>query len=929
MPNDPPELKALVHPVKGHLPLDVKTVSKSLKNGVLTGGVLSFFPSEGKHWDGPSFFIKPPIEIPADVREFLLARLGGSASASSAKILTTVSAAPRREKVLAAGTNDSSNLSSSGSSSYYNMSQPQAPFDEVALLTRRLAQWRVESYESWLHVGFCLANIGGGSHEFLELWIEFSKRSKLFKEGVCESKWRTGIEPREEGGYDIVGLRRWAAEDASDDGTLSLPAEHELIEAMSRLDARFADVRLEATGDGLSYVVSGPERMKGVVRRADMTVLADDGSYVGSLCPEFQMNKTLGFLHPSIPPRADTYTCNVVSDKETLLTSDMKLGADDATRVSLFNAWSSDNDSFAKVTVPGRNGIHIDNKSKLSKLAAIVTAAQDFAMATKFSEAARGLFNVVLVNNVNMNDDSASRTRDTEFWAPLSDAGIMSKIVWTGDGDKVFVHDSKTGLWRPGGLNDAAFVIRQAASPTLRSQLDATSLRLSEEDVTYLCSCNGPVMVVKALLPMLRNPDFKKRLNKVPDNCIPFDNGMLSIASRRLAPYVLEDYISETIGYDYSDCSDPANSSFMESFYESVLPDRAERLYFQRMIAKALFSSQPGKHFLILTDDRDGSNGKSTLMRGVELVAGRFKANTERDFLYQSTSSTNTGSNPNLMEYFGKKLAFFDEPSANNYAKRLDLERIKDLTSGVALVSARANYSNTMDSERFSALIVIACNHGNFPSIKGADMALMKRLKAIKMRSLFVPANELATHVAQGDTNVYAMDESTNFLDLFESMRLEHIKLLMDVYVDMDSGCIGPEPPCVQQMVDQLMEEADPRFVTVNEFLAACINFEPRRTAEFANKQYYAWIPEKQLYHAFWTWLAASASEKNSENDDDIIKKEDNTKSAWKVVIKRAMSRRKRECKLITPSGHKTAFKSYDRVQFTDSYVQSFEWPGV
>ena len=81
--------------------------------------------------------------------------------------------------------------------------------------------------------------------------------------------------------------------------------------AMSRLDCRFTNVRLEATNDGLSYHVGGTTEMTGHVRRADMTILSDDGSIVGSLCPEFQMNKTLGFLHPSIPPRADTYTCNV------------------------------------------------------------------------------------------------------------------------------------------------------------------------------------------------------------------------------------------------------------------------------------------------------------------------------------------------------------------------------------------------------------------------------------------------------------------------------------------------------------------------------------------------------------------------------------------------------------------------------------------
>lgn len=54
-----------------------------------------------------------------------------------------------------------------------------------------LKEERVESYEGWIDVGITLFNIGFGHDEALDLWIEFSRRSRKFKIGECEQKWST------------------------------------------------------------------------------------------------------------------------------------------------------------------------------------------------------------------------------------------------------------------------------------------------------------------------------------------------------------------------------------------------------------------------------------------------------------------------------------------------------------------------------------------------------------------------------------------------------------------------------------------------------------------------------------------------------------------------------------------------------------------
>ncbi len=55
----------------------------------------------------------------------------------------------------------------------------------------------------------------------------------------------------------------------------------------------------------------------------------------------------------------------------------------------------------------------------------------------------------------------------------------------------------------------------------------------------------------------------------------------------------------------------------------------------------------------------------------------------------------------------------------------MDQQKIKELTSGVAFVTASANYDNTMVQEDRECLLVITCN--DFPKIDAVDQAVIRR----------------------------------------------------------------------------------------------------------------------------------------------------------------------------------------------------------
>jgi P4 family phage/plasmid primase-like protien len=78
--------------------------------------------------------------------------------------------------------------------------------DLVKKLVECLSVKRADDYGDWLNVGFCLYCI---SPECLDLWVEFSKKSDKYEEGVCEKHWGKMSKK----GMSIGTLKYWAKQD--------------------------------------------------------------------------------------------------------------------------------------------------------------------------------------------------------------------------------------------------------------------------------------------------------------------------------------------------------------------------------------------------------------------------------------------------------------------------------------------------------------------------------------------------------------------------------------------------------------------------------------------------------------------------------------------------------------------------------------------
>jgi phage/plasmid-associated DNA primase len=469
----------------------------------------------------------------------------------------------------------------------------------------------------------------------------------------------------------------------------------------------------------------------------------------------------------------------------------------------------------------------------------------------------------------------------------------------------VYAFDSNTGIWMPGTLNEAAVLVRRAAAAGVLKE------SLTPADAAYLKSCEGPVKVLKSMITDFKDPTFAERLNQLPEGCVAFDNGLLDGATGSIRPFCKADLVSITIGYEYHEKPDPEAAAFVQRHYEQVFPLADEREYFKRIVAKAMFSKSQSKHFIVTGDIRDGNNGKTTHMRFTESTFGKLTAIAERDFLYESGHVNPNGAAANLLAFIDKRLTFFDEPDAG---KRLDIRRLKDLTSGDSRIRGRGLQSGVMQEACWRALIVIACNEGNFPRIDATDRPLMRRMKAIQMRGLFVGPEELAQRLDAGEEHVFPLIEEGVKEMLNGPGRVPHVHLLMAAYQRTRiEGGFGPEPASVAEMLDRVVGTADPRVDKVFEFLDAKVDFAPARGPEHKGHKYYAWIVEQELIDAYWTWYVEMGHRRELRED---LERSHDTKTAWKAVLKKAMQMRGRELNNMKPGQQATPRLSYDKVRF-------------
>jgi hypothetical protein len=462
------------------------------------------------------------------------------------------------------------------------------------------------------------------------------------------------------------------------------------------------------------------------------------------------------------------------------------------------------------------------------------------------------------------NDEGARVRPDYDFLPLLIDAGFMRDVVAVTEHD-FYIFNAGTGLWVKSQLANATGVLRARVA-----QGAVKGLKPSEE--VYLKRYDGAHRVVKSLLNEMQRMDFADLLDRqTPNGTLPMSNGMYNAEKDELRPFCREDMVSRALQYSFvpRDRLPEADVLAVRTFLKTVLPDDEERAYFMRMMALALFGSGKHKIFLILTDSRDGSNGKTEIMRMMEDAFGRFAQIPPREFLHKES--------------------------------KLDISRFKDLTSGASRQGGRQIQKGDVEEFVWTALIVLACNEAAFPTMDASDMPFLKRMKALRMRSVFVDEGDIHNYDGEPHVFVKAGEDRMAHLHSPECTRAM-LHELADAYRDVRrAGELGPDPAAVKEVVASITMASDPRIVALTAHLESCLDFDPQRTREDAGKKFFAYLSHKDLLNRTWDDLSERAGRWGR-------------KPEFGLLLKRAMELKGRACRRIQTTTDD--FKGYDRVKF-------------
>lgn len=265
---------------------------------------------------------------------------------------------------------------------------------------------------------------------------------------------------------------------------------------------------------------------------------------------------------------------------------------------------------------------------------------------------------------------------------------------------------------------------------------------------------------------LLLKSNFKTTLNSKL-YLLPFTNGVYDFNLNKFRAITKEDYISETLSYEYNLEADTTQTW---TFINQVLHPHI-RDYVLKQISKCLNGELDNTIFHILNGT--GSNGKSQLINLIVETLGKYTFKPDISLI--TTNRTDSASaTPQKACLYNKRFAYFAEPNVND---RFNGGLLKELTGSEDII-ARNLYEQPF-TFRIHSKFFLACN--TIPDIEGDD-AIWRRIRIIDFKSKFVdnPDPSKPNEFAKDPLLPIKMKQDPTFKQGFMKILLEYY--YKDVY---------------------------------------------------------------------------------------------------------------------------------------------------
>jgi phage/plasmid-associated DNA primase len=195
------------------------------------------------------------------------------------------------------------------------------------------------------------------------------------------------------------------------------------------------------------------------------------------------------------------------------------------------------------------------------------------------------------------------------------------------------------------------------------------------------------------------------------------------------------DFVYTNTGWEYKESDAVKYLPDVKDFFGKLFPFKEEHDVVVAFIASLIHGHRLDKKFLALTDNRNGNNGKSTLINLLSKFFGDYTKTSNKFLLKGSFDKDKDSHDGGLEPLKGKRILICDELKKN---MRLDEGLIKNLAGGEYKVEGRRLGKSEQFRFCWQAGIIMIFNEGDCPKFDATDNAFMERMVIVPMRSKFV-----------------------------------------------------------------------------------------------------------------------------------------------------------------------------------------------
>ncbi len=316
--------------------------------------------------------------------------------------------------------------------------------------------------------------------------------------------------------------------------------------------------------------------------------------------------------------------------------------------------------------------------------------------------------------------------------------------------------------------------------------------------------------VCHAISKHLHGADLLQKMDTNLD-LVAFKDGVYNLMSSAFRQGRPEDLLSVCIPFNYP-TTGPQQRAELLTFLSQIKPQEDELEYLLDQLSQCL-SGRIRKQVVHILAGQLACNGKSTLLRLVQLAFGGYYCSMPIAYLTQKSASANAA-NPIILKLKPARIVGSSEPEEET---RFNGSILKGLRGGDEQ-EGRALFSNKLVSYYPQLRLFILCN--DTPYINGKDKGLKRRITKITFSSQFkesVNEPDLVNHV-------YPINVDMD--DKLQSWAPELILLLLERFKpDYVYSC----PSSIQQGTNDYMNENDPvsKFVRdkLEQDAESCVTF--------------------------------------------------------------------------------------------------------